>query len=329
MTPADGAESTPTRIRDRKTARIERNRRIARVLGVATLIGVVALALYLLGGEDEHPAEGAIAATPGKVTLVSDRQVVARISPKRAARIGEDQGAAPLAPRRSVERGNSIRVFAIEEVSLRRRLAGAEAGELVSVPERVVSARVETPLVQQIYRNNCETAALSMLLGSAGIEVDQRRLQDRIATAEPLDPKTNDDGEMIWGDPNGGFVGRPPGGGPAGGFGVFEPPVLELASRWADPVDLTGRSAEAVYRRLRAGRAVMTWIGLSDGPYETWLSPEGTEITVNFGEHTVVLTGIEGDRLSVNDPLDGMRKTWTKQEFEAKWALLEQRAISI
>jgi uncharacterized protein YvpB len=200
---------------------------------------------------------------------------------------------------------------------------------VITVPSRVVSSRVATPIVQQIYRNNCETAALSMLLASVGVERDQRVLQDKIAAAEPLDPETNADGQMVWGDPNLGFVGRPPGGGPAGGFGVFERPVIELAERWAEPINLTDREPEAVYRRLRKGRAVMTWIGLSDGPYERWVSPAGNEVTVNFGEHTVVLTGIDGDRLYVNDPIDGLKKVWTKEEFEAKWDLLDRRAISL
>lgn len=53
------------------------------------------------------------------------------------------------------------------------------------------------------------------------------------------------------------------------------------------------------------------------------------ETVARSAEHTVVLTGVEGDRLYVNDPLDGLRKVWTKAEFEAKWELLDRRAISL
>jgi uncharacterized protein YvpB len=52
-------------------------------------------------------------------------------------------------------------------------------------------------------------------------------------------------------------------------------------------------------------------------------------VTVNFGEHTVLLTGIAGDRIFVNDPLDGLKKVWTRAQFEAQWKLLGRRAISL
>jgi len=73
----------------------------------------------------------------------------------------------------------------------------------------------------------------------------------------------------------------------------------------------------------------MTWIGLSDGPYVQWRTREGRRVTGNFGEHTVVLTGLRGNRLAVNDPLDGRRKTWTKDKFELMWRRLGRRALSL
>jgi uncharacterized protein YvpB len=71
----------------------------------------------------------------------------------------------------------------------------------------------------------------------------------------------------------------------------------------------------------------MTWIGLSDGPFRSWRTPAGRQILGNFGEHTVVLTGLEDGRVSVNDPLDGRRKTWTTAQFELMWQRLGRRAL--
>lgn len=323
-----GATTSAPRMVERKR-RVRRRRVVAAVL-LVSIGGASGLIVYF-GTRGDDPAEIRLdLAAPDQVSLIADGEVVARISPERAAKLGSGQGSLPVPGTRTTERRGIRRTLAIDQALVRQRLAVADrGGALVEVPQQVLSSRVDVPIVQQIYRNNCETAALSMLLASIGVDQDQQQLQDEIATSPPLDPQTNSDGEMVWGDPSQGFVGRPPGGGPAGGFGVFEKPVLELAARWAEPVDLTARQPAAIYRRLRQGHAVMTWIGLSDGPYESWLSPQGDEISVNYGEHTVVLTGIAGDRLFVNDPLDGLRKVWTKAEFEAKWALLDRRAISV
>ncbi|MCA1706994.1 MAG: C39 family peptidase, partial [Actinobacteria bacterium] len=133
---------------------------------------------------------------------------------------------------------------------------------------------------------------------------------------------------LVWGDPDRGFVGRPDGGGPAGGYGVYERPVSALARRHgARPARLRGARPADVYAQLLAGRPVMTWVGLSDGPYRTWRTREGRRVTGNFGEHTVVLTGLRGNNLAVNDPLDGRRKTWSKGQFELMWRRLGRRAL--
>jgi hypothetical protein len=84
-----------------------------------------------------------------------------------------------------------------------------------------------------------------------------------------------------------------------------------------------------VVRTVREGRAVMVWIGLSDGPYGEWTSPDGHPVRVNFGEHTVVLNGITEDgRLRVVNPLEGTRELWTTDRFVAMWELLDRRAVA-
>lgn len=186
------------------------------------------------------------------------------------------------------------------------------------------------PLVEQAYRNNCETAALSMLLASAGVRVDQRVLQRQVAKSGPLDPIVGPDGTWTWGAPDQGFVGRVDGGGTAGGFGVYQGPIRRLAARHGVRLtDLSRVQVEAIVRRLRAGRPVLAWIGLSEGPYRRWRTPAGRPISVNFGEHTVVLTGIRGTEILVNDPLTGRRLEWSIAEFAERWGLLGRRALGL
>lgn len=49
---------------------------------------------------------------------------------------------------------------------------------------------------------------------------------------------------------------------------------------------------------------------------------------VNYGEHAVVLTGVNKDEVTVNDPLSGERLKWPKTQFEAMWAELGSRALA-
>jgi uncharacterized protein YvpB len=92
--------------------------------------------------------------------------------------------------------------------------------------------------------------------------------------------------------------------------------------------DLSGRPPARVYSALLAGRPVLAWVALASGPYASWTSPAGKPIRVNFGEHAVVLTGLVGGLVEVNDPLSGERLSWSKAQFEQMWAGLGRRALA-
>lgn len=114
----------------------------------------------------------------------------------------------------------------------------------------------------------------------------------------------------MWGDPDEGYVGRADGTGPVGGFAVYPRPVARAARRYGVRLDdLTGAAPRAIYDRLLAGRAVLAWVGLADGPYGSWQTPAGRRVRVNFNEHTVVLTGVRSDgSLQVVNVLHGTRE---------------------
>jgi uncharacterized protein YvpB len=294
-----------------------------------TLVAVLVVSFWSSpAARQVAPAEdGTVVVTVGKRAVFSGRVDELRpLSGRQLARRLRRLGA------RSVKRGRS-------EIELRtntRVLAGEvrraidAGGGTVGLRERPVSASSRLPVVRQALRNNCETAALSMLLAARDIEVPQLELQRSIRRSGPLDPGLDSSGEpALWGDPREGYVGRADGGGTSGGYGAYEKPVQALARRrGADLADLSGSEPERIYRRLLTGRPVMVWIGLTDGPYKTWRTPRGDRVTGNFGEHTVVLTGLRGDTLELNDPLVGRRTTWTRDEFEQMWQRLGRRAIS-
>ena len=208
------------------------------------------------------------------------------------------------------------------------RARAASQATFAAAAERVKPRPV--PLFKQVFRNNCETAALSMVLASAAVRVDQRRLQRALRRSGPLDPIVSPNGTWIWGSPDEGFVGRVEGGGSAGGFGVYQGPIRKLAAGYGVHLDdLSRRNVSAIVSRLRQGRPVLSWIGLSEGPYRRWRTSSGRQISVNLGEHTVVLTGISNGMILVNDPLTGTRLRWSVSEYSAKWRLLGQRALGL
>lgn len=226
-------------------------------------------------------------------------------------------------------RGNARISYVFDvEATTRRALALGSDGGRVQAVRTARSARIVAPVVRQFQRNACEAAALHILLATTGARVSQQELQAAFPRSGPLDP-VGTGPQRTWGDPDRGYVGRPEGGGTAGGFGIYPGPVAATARRYGRRLeDLTRTAPARIYARLLAGRAVIAWIGLSDGPYDAWRSPQGSPIQVNFGEHTIVLTGIQrnGD-LRVVNPLNGTLERWSRTRFEAAWELLGRRAL--
>lgn len=230
----------------------------------------------------------------------------------------------------SIRRAGVRRTFRLSrrEAASAALLLGDRGGN-VSVATSPSAVRIAAPSIKQKLRNNCEATALQILLRTTGRGASQLRLQAELTRSGPLDP-VGTGSNRTWGDPDLGFVGRPDGGGTAGGFGVYPGPVKQLAAKRGVALrDLTGEPARRIYTTLLAGNAVMVWVGLGDGPYSSWRSPSGRSINVNLNEHTVVLNGLDrSGRLTVVNPLNGRTERWSKQKFETMWELLGRRALA-
>ncbi len=300
-----------------------------RTVALAVLTALVAITLLALLNREGSPRQSD---SPAFVTLRLDGRALARrrlAELRRPAGIGALLATVPVV--RTIHRGATEILVRTERLTLHREIVEAvrRSGGTVAIPEHATAARTRVPLVQQALRDNCEAAALSMILAFRGRAVGQLALQREVAHSRPLDPTVSTAGAQVWGDPNLGFVGRADGGGPAGGYGVYQGPIKALAQRHGLRLrDLTGSSAGAVYRSLLAGHPVLAWVALAEGPYATWQTPAGRTIRANYGEHAIVLTGVGPDTVSLNDPLSGRRLTWTKGNFERMWAALGARALS-
>jgi uncharacterized protein YvpB len=237
-------------------------------------------------------------------------------------------------PRRiELRRGRARIGYAVPPGRARRivRRALAAHASRVDVPAVPLWSRIRLRPVRQVLHNDCEATSLSMLLAAAGIRAGQLELQKRLPRSGPLDPEPVAGSTLFrWGDPERGFVGRPDGGGTEGGFGVYESPVRALAARYGvHLVDLRRRGEADIRAAVLAGRPVLAWVGLAAGPYLSWVTPSGREITVNLDEHAVVLVGAGRGYVLVNNPLTGVRERWSEALFSYRWRLLGRRALEL
>lgn len=300
----------------------------ARVSAAPAALLVLAIAAGCGGTRQAAPPA---ATRPATLRIVAAGRTLATVraaSPARAVRL-----AALLPVHLEEVRGRSRRVLAVPRGAAAAAIAGAlrRNEPRVTVPTEPVSSSIRLRPVQQLLKNDCEATALSMLLAAAGVRAGQLELQRRLPRSGPLDPVQVEGSELVrWGDPRLGFVGRADGGGPAGGFGVYEAPVRALARRYGVALDdLSGEPVRRVRAAVLDGRPVLAWVGLADGPYRTWLTPSGRPITVNLNEHALVLVGAGPGYVVVDDPLSGRRVRWSEALFSVRWRRLGRRALAL
>jgi len=199
----------------------------------------------------------------------------------------------------------------------------------IDLPFAPVKSFIKAPAQQQLYHHDSELTSLSMLLSAVGIDAPQVSLVKQIKSSGPLDPQNHAHGLAHWGDPEQGFVGRYNGAGKAG-FGVYEPPIRQLAKKYGVKlVDFQGKSVADVRAALLAGHPIMAWVATAAGPTSTWLTPSGKKITVNLTEQAIVLTGVGPGYYLLNDPVNGKEYKWSLSQFAQRWALLGHRALEL
>jgi uncharacterized protein YvpB len=307
-------------------------RRLLALIAILAVIAAVVIGVRVTTGGGIVNSATPPPATPEWVRLKLGDKTVARLRVDQAGDRAAFRAALARLPDRRVARVGKARItFAVDRAAtgaaLRRALR--DGGATVAVVERPTSSSIAVPLIAQVLQDDCEATALAMVLAQSGRAVGQLALQRQVAHAPPLDPTIGPNGEEVWGDPARGFVGRADGGGPGGGFGVYQGPIRALAKRHGlEMTELSGARPARLYAALLAGHPVLAWVALSAGPYAQWTSPAGKAIEVNYGEHAVVLTGVDGAGVHVNDPLSGERLIWSKPQFEQMWAGLGHRALA-
>ncbi len=306
---------------------VVRRRRLAALAALLAVAGVV-IAVLVGGSATSPPAPAA----PSFVRVQLGGSTLAR---QRVSELRRPESVAALlksVPATRTAHGASAAItYRVDRAAAAEAVEGAvrRGGGTVKIAERPVASSIQVPLIKQVLQNDCEVTALAMVLAYSGHHVGQLALQRQVAHSPPLDPTAAADGSEVWGDPSEGFVGRADGGGPGGGFGVYQGPIRALAGRHGVALrELSGPRPGALYAALLEGRPVIAWVALANGPFAEWTSPAGAKVRVNYGEHALVLTGVDRETVQINDPLSGMRLAWPKAQFEQMWAGLGHRALT-
>lgn len=178
----------------------------------------------------------------------------------------------------------------------------------------------------------CEVTSLAMMLNHAGKPVNKMTLAKEVKK-DPT-PYKKKNGKVYFGNPHVGFVGNMYTF-KKSGYGVYHKPIEDLARKYIGKrvVNLTGKSFNEVKKQLNKRKPVWVIVNsqfskLSESSFQYYHTPQGP-IKITYREHSVLLTGYEGQYIYVNDPLSKQKnRKLNMKHFIAGWDQMGKQAIS-
>jgi uncharacterized protein YvpB len=208
-------------------------------------------------------------------------------------------------------------------------------------PEKVI---LNVPLIKQIYNLTCEVTSLQMALKYRGIDTTQEDLMQKIGYAHPTQKTVRPDGQIIWADPDEGFVGSEKGvmytaqeglkG--ATGWGVNAGPVAKLAGQFR-PGSFAKKQAgtEDLKSSLRQGNPVIMWHVRDDAPIKDHIyysTPAGKQIKMVKNHVNLVVgfqTGTDNQTIYyINDPHFGNLQL-NEPDLVRMWSKFDYSMVSV
>ena len=188
------------------------------------------------------------------------------------------------------------------------------------------------PWLHQQLHDDCEAAALRMVLAARRVQVSDQQIMDRVGVDRDH-PEFGHSGPRS-GDPYRAFVGDPNGSERGGtGFGVYAPPIAAAARSFGLGVVVYGHGvAPALLSELvEAGHPAVAWVDYlwrSRVPslYRAW---DGQLVPyAGPAEHAVAVVAADPNRFEINDPARG--RYWiSATQFAAGYSSYEDMAVVI
>ncbi len=201
----------------------------------------------------------------------------------------------------------------------------------VAAPQPTKEVILNVALHSQIYSLSCESASLQMALEYKGIKKSQDQLLEQIGISDPYKSYTDANGDMIWGDPELGFVGNVRGyfstkaNGMRGatGWGVNKSPIARVAQAYRpDSQAYSGFTTADIIKELDNDNPIVYWHvpdSYATGSI-TYKTPAGRSIKF-FRNHVALISGykiVDGKTsFFISDPLYG--------EYTVQQSTLERR----
>ena len=172
---------------------------------------------------------------------------------------------------------------------------------------------------QQTYNLDCEARSAVDLAAWFGVNISSAEFLYNL-------PKSD--------DPNVGFVGSwtdARGHIPPASYGVYQEPVAALLRSYGlNAVGVYAYTQDALKAQIAAGKPVMVWVvGNVEIGYSTPYTPASTGNTTYVVpyQHTVVVTGYDGDNVYIQDGALRYSRDW--KTFLLSWGALGNRAIFV
>lgn len=180
----------------------------------------------------------------------------------------------------------------------------------INLDQKLVSdTLLDVPLENQFegdvpLENGCEITALSMLLQFYGYETNKNELAQKLVYVPVYEDEEND----IHGDPRSGFVGNIYEGYLA--MGGFVEPVAKVAKTIVQNdyrvMNSNNTDFDVLLQQVKAGSPVwivttVDFVVPTEGDFMLWQTNNGS-VSVTALCHAVVMTGVKGSNVYVNDP---------------------------
>lgn len=213
---------------------------------------------------------------------------------------------------------------------LKSRLLILEGHIPAVLPETVI---MDVKKYAQTHPASCESASAHVVMDYFGSDFSEDSIIEEIGA--DLSPRHFDaDGNLHWGNPQKTFVGDIDGKNVyVDGYGVYNEPIAKVLKNhgFSASISRTGWKIEELLNHVRRGYPAIVWISSNYQASEvgTMIGPDGIENPWIWGEHAVVLRGVDRDEIYIMDVGNGSYYTVSYSKFETGFANLNNMAIIV
>jgi uncharacterized protein YvpB len=232
-------------------------------------------------------------------------------------------------------------VLGTNENSQKTEIPKTPEPEIISdiLPKKQI---LEIETIQPEYKLSSQAASLAMALSYFKIEVSQDEILDRIGFSRPIQPERIGK-EIIWGNPDEGFLGYVNGFFGSGedktiesstGWGVNSDPVLKVAKEYLKNSEkLKEGSISEIKKNLAEKKPIIIWHQFKNSSEETLTIKTNQNKKFELKEHTVsLLIGYEekdGETIYfLNNPEKGQMQI-KQNDLINQWSKMNRQAIVI